>query len=100
MQYVRDFKEIYIKNKCLSYRYICSRKYVRYILLDYCRRHPKDSEQARAAVPMGRWADLPAYGGEAPGGVYMKPLTGVVSTLSREKLKKAPFNIQHPTWQG
>lgn len=70
------------------------------ISLDYCRRHSTSSDQARAAVPMGRWADLPASELDNREGVIYRPLAGVITSSTEFQTKKAPFNINHHTWQG
>lgn len=60
---------------------------------NYRRRHTTDSDQARAAVPMGRWADLPASALDDREGVIYRPLAGVVSSPNSRKNKKALLNM-------
>ena len=61
--------------------------------LDYCRRPTINSDQARAAGPMGRRADLPASALDDREGVYIKPQSAVVTTKTARKNKKALLNM-------
>ena len=61
--------------------------------LDHCRRPTKNSDRARAAVPMGRRADLPASALDDREGVYIKPQSAVVTTETARKNKKALLNM-------
>ena len=65
------------------------------ISLDYCRRHSTNSDQASAAVPMGRWADLPASALDNREGVIYRPLAGVVSNSSKEPIVFCPTYIRN-----
>lgn len=64
-----------------------------YNSLDHCRRHPINSDQARTAGPMGRWADLPASALDDREGVYIKSQSAVVTTKTAQKNKKALLNM-------
>nr|DAH26910.1 MAG TPA: hypothetical protein [Caudoviricetes sp.] len=46
-----------------------------------------------AAVPMGRWADLPASALDNREGVIYRPLASVVSSPNSRKNKKALLNM-------
>jgi hypothetical protein len=46
-----------------------------------------------AAVPIGRWADLPASALDDREGVYIKPQSAVVTPSTIEKNKKALLNM-------
>lgn len=60
---------------------------------DYRRRPTTNSDQERAAVPMGRRADLPESVLDDREGVYIKPQSAVVTTKTARKNKKALLNM-------
>ena len=62
---------------------------------DYRRRPTTNSDQARAAVPMGRRADLPASALDDREGVIYRPLASVVSNSSKEPIVFCPTYIRN-----
>lgn len=62
---------------------------------DYRRRPTTNSDQARAAVPMGRRADLPASALDDREGVIYRPLASVVSNPNKEPIVFCPTYIRN-----
>lgn len=62
---------------------------------DYRRRPTTNSDQARAAGPMGRRADLPASALDDREGVYIKPYTGRMSNPNKESIVFCPTYIRN-----